>query len=153
MGGLASPMLNPELDVGIEFFYNLSIGVTYQELVAELGEPTGFTGSGIVRPFHKVDGVFICMFFLLNDEGEYGYLVSMDVFNEVELLYCISLNDEERFIQLNSIPGLTITFGDINSDFTWTHGPILSKVFLGVDELERIWITHAFMIQDVTAIC
>jgi len=61
VGGLVASKENPAVDVGLDFFHNLSVGTTYQDIVSEIGAPTGGRGSGIVRPFYAVDDVFVVM--------------------------------------------------------------------------------------------
>jgi len=44
VGGLAATQVNPSVDVGIDFFHNLSAEITYQDLISEIGESTGGRG-------------------------------------------------------------------------------------------------------------
>jgi len=89
VGGLLAVVDNPPLDVGLEFFYNLSPGITYQEIVSEIGSFTGSMGSGWVRFFYAVGDVFVTMSFTLDENGSFDRLMRMDVYDSERKLYTI----------------------------------------------------------------
>ncbi|MDR2598754.1 MAG: hypothetical protein LBC73_00570, partial [Oscillospiraceae bacterium] len=103
IGGVVATMVNPAVDVGVEFFQNLNAGVTYNDIVSEIGKPTGAMGSGLIRPYYAIDGgLFVVMNFTHDDEGLYEHLISMEVYDRESILFKIELtvdNDKGNMIE------------------------------------------------------
>ncbi|MBQ8924072.1 MAG: hypothetical protein IJ053_04685 [Lachnospiraceae bacterium] len=57
VGGLIAYNKNSDLiiDIPEDYFLNIDKDMTYSELIAEIGEPSGTVGSGIVRDYWRID--------------------------------------------------------------------------------------------------
>lgn len=57
VGGLIPYNIKSDLinEIPEEYFLNLDKNMTYEELISEIGEPSGTVGSGIVRDYWRID--------------------------------------------------------------------------------------------------
>lgn len=70
VGGLpATCDNNIERDLDISYFRDLPQGTSFQDVIDEIGEPNGYAGSGIVRPYYKVGEHYIVFNVLATEEG------------------------------------------------------------------------------------
>lgn len=70
VGGLpATCDNNIERDLDISYFRDLPQGTRFQDVIDEIGEPNGYAGSGIVRPYYKVGEHYIVFNVMATEEG------------------------------------------------------------------------------------
>ena len=88
VGGLMATIENPKANIRLDYFENLEKNITYDELVKDIGEPTGNRGSGLIRPYYAIeDDIYVIMLFSLNESGKYDYLIGMELYDSEKKLY------------------------------------------------------------------
>jgi hypothetical protein len=91
VGGLFATKENDPVNVDIDYFKNFKIDITFNQLVTEIGEPTGYVGSGLIRPYYKVGEVFVIVGTTLDSEGYFNIITTFAICDAQTTLYTIDL--------------------------------------------------------------